>query len=108
MVNKHIILGRVGSDPELNHTPNGKPVATFRVATNEEWTDSATGQREESTEWHQIEVWNKRAEACSQYLTKGRLVYIEGSHHTQTWEKDGVKRSKSFIRARIVKFLPKN
>ncbi len=76
-VNKVILIGRLGKDPEIRYTPSGQPVANFTLATNEVWNDKQ-GQRQERTEWHRIVVWGKQAEHCGQYLAKGRQVYIEG------------------------------
>ena len=84
-VNKAILIGNLGGDPELRSTPSGTPVATFTLATNESWTDRE-GQRQERTEWHRIVAWGKLAEICGQYLRKGRQVYIEGRLTTRSWE----------------------
>ena len=74
-LNKVLIIGNLGSDPELRNTPSGQSVATFNVATNRKWTDKA-GQNQEQTEWHRIVVWGRQAENCQQYLSKGRQVFI--------------------------------
>jgi single-strand DNA-binding protein len=84
-VNKAILIGNLGGDPELRSTPSGTPVATFTLATNESWTDRE-GQKQERTEWHRIVAWGKLAEICGQYLRKGRQVYIEGRLTTRSWE----------------------
>ena len=84
-VNKAILIGNLGGDPELRSTPSGTSVATFTLATNESWTDKE-GQRQERTEWHRIVAWGKLAEICGQYLRKGRQVYIEGRLTTRSWE----------------------
>jgi single-strand DNA-binding protein len=84
-VNKAILIGNLGGDPELRSTPSGTPVATFTLATNESWTDR-DGQKQERTEWHRIVAWGKLAEICGQYLRKGRQVYIEGRLTTRSWE----------------------
>jgi single-strand DNA-binding protein len=84
-VNKAILIGNLGGDPELRSTPSGTPVATFTLATNESWTDRE-GQRQERTEWHRIVAWGKLAEICGQYLRKGRQVYVEGRLTTRSWE----------------------
>src|SRR5437899_2901315 len=76
-VNKVILVGNLGKDPEVRYTPGGQAVANFNIATNENWTDKA-GQKQERTEWHRIVVWGKQAELCGEYLTKGRQVYLEG------------------------------
>ena len=105
MVNKAIILGNLGKDPELRFTPNGRAVARFPVATTERWTDQ-NNQRQEHTEWHNIVVWGKQGETCSQYLAKGRQVYVEGSIRTRSYnDKDGNKRYMTEIVARDVRFL---
>ena len=77
------LVGNLGSDPEMRHTPSGAGVCEFRLATNESWTDKS-GQRQERTEWHRVVVWGKHAEVCSQYLSKGRQVYVEGRLRTRS------------------------
>jgi len=84
-VNKVILVGNLGSDPEVRTTPGGTPVATFTLATNEGWVDKE-GVRQERTEWHRIVAWRRLAEICGQYLRKGRQVYIEGRLRTRSWE----------------------
>ena len=104
-VNKVILVGNLGNDPELRSTPSGASVCEFRVATNESWTDR-NGQRQDRTEWHRVVVWGKRAEICSKYLSKGRQVYLEGRLRTRSWEdKDGNKRYTTEIIANDVQFL---
>ncbi len=104
-VNKAIIVGNLGRDPEVRYTPSGQAVATFTVATNERWTDKS-GQPQERTEWHRIVVWGKQAENCGQYLRKGRPVYIEGRIQTREWtDKEGQKRYTTEIVANQVQFL---
>ncbi len=104
-VNKVILVGNLGKDPELRYTKSGEPVANFSVATNEKWKDKQ-GNKQERTEWHRIVVWGKTAENCAQYLAKGRSVYLEGSLQTQEWtDKQGVKRQTTEIRAYSVQFL---
>ncbi|MBM4284009.1 MAG: single-stranded DNA-binding protein [Deltaproteobacteria bacterium] len=90
-VNRVILVGHLGADPELRYTASGKAVARFNLATSESFTDQQ-GNRQDRTEWHRIVVWDKLAEICGQYLSKGSLVYIEGRIRSDTWEKDGVKR----------------
>ncbi|HEY2934338.1 MAG TPA: single-stranded DNA-binding protein [Acidobacteriota bacterium] len=91
-VNKVILVGRLGRDPEVRYTPSGAPVANFSVATDEVWKDKS-GERQQRTEWHNIVVWNKLAEICGQYLTKGKLVYLEGRIQTREYDdRDGNKR----------------
>lgn len=104
-VNKAIIVGNLGSDPEVRHTTGGQSVANFTVATNESWTDKA-GAKQERTEWHRIVVWGKLAELCGEHLSKGRQVYLEGSIQTRKWEdKSGVEKYTTEIVARVVTFL---
>jgi len=104
-VNKAIILGNLGRDPELRHTPGGKAVCTLRIATNEVWTDQS-GERQERTEWHTVVVWGRQAENCNQYLKKGRSVYIEGRLTTRKWQdKDGKDRYSTEIVADRVQFI---
>ena len=91
-VNKVILVGNLGKDPEVRYTPGGAAVANFTIATNENWTDKQ-GQKQERTEWHRIVVWGKAAELCGEYLSKGRQVYIEGRLQTREWNnKEGVKQ----------------
>lgn len=103
-INKVMLIGRLGQDPELKYTPSGAAVCNFSMATSDSWTDKA-GQKQERTEWHRIVVWGKLAELCNQYLAKGRQAFIEGSLQTRSWEKDGVKRYTTEINARNVQFL---
>jgi single-strand DNA-binding protein len=84
-LNKVMIIGRLGIDPELRYTSSGSPVATFRVAVGRQWRDGA-GESREETEWFTVVAWNKLAEICSQYLTKGTRVYLEGRLQTRSWE----------------------
>lgn len=105
MVNKVILVGNLGKDPEVRFTPSGKAVAKFPVATSERWTDQ-DGNRQERTEWHNVVVWGKQAEACGQYLAKGRQVFVEGSIRSRQYDdKDGNKRYFTDIVARDVRFL---
>jgi single-strand DNA-binding protein len=98
-VNKVILVGRLGKDPEVKYTQGGTPVAKFTVATNEVWKDQ-NGEKQERTEWHNIVAWTKLAEICGQYLNKGSRVYIEGRIQTRSWEdKEGTKRYITEIRA---------
>lgn len=104
-VNKVILIGNLGGDPELRFTQGGTPVANFSIATNEAWT-SREGNREERTEWHHIVVWGKTAELCNQFLSKGRSVYIEGRLQTREWtDKDGHNRRSTEVVAQQVIFL---
>ncbi len=104
-VNKVILIGHLGADPEIRYTPSGQPVANFRLATSESWNDKS-GQRQERTEWHRIVVWGKLAELCGEYLAKGRQVYVEGRIQTRQWDdRDGNKRYTTEVQAREVTFL---
>jgi single-strand DNA-binding protein len=104
MVNKVILIGNLGRDPELRHTQSGQSVCNFSVATSERWTD-ANGERQERTEWVRIVAWGKTADACSQYLVKGKRVYVEGRLQTREWDKDGEKRYQTEVVAQSVQFL---
>lgn len=104
-VNKVILVGRLGQNPEVRYTPSGSAVANFSVATNEAWTDKS-GQKQERTEWHRVVVWGKLAELCNQYLQKGRQCYVEGRLQTREWtDKDGVKKYSTEVQAQTVQFL---
>jgi single-strand DNA-binding protein len=104
-INKVIIIGNLGKDPEVRHTPQGQAVANFPVATSESWNDKQ-GQKQERTEWHRIVVWGKLAELCGKYLSKGRKAYIEGRLQTRAWDdKEGQKRYTTEIVANTVQFL---
>jgi single-strand DNA-binding protein len=104
-INKAIIVGRLGRDPELRYTPDGTAVANFSVATSEEWKDKNSGEKKERTEWHRIVAWRRLGEICGEYLSKGRQVYIEGKLQTRSWEQDGVTRYMTEIVASDVQFL---
>ena len=89
-INKAIIVGRLGKDPEMRYMPDGTAVANFSVATSEDWKDKATGEKKERTEWHRIVAFRKLGEICGEYLAKGKLVYIEGRIQPRAWDdKDG-------------------
>jgi single-strand DNA-binding protein len=104
-VNKVILIGRLGRDPELRYTQGGQAVANFTLATNERFANKS-GEQQERTEWHRIVAWGKTGELCAQYLSKGRSVYIEGRLQTRDWEdKEGQKRSTTEIVAQNVTFL---
>lgn len=105
MLNKAMIIGRLGREPELKYTQSGSPVCTFSVATDESYTDNS-GQKVEKTEWHRIVVFQKAAENCSQYLGKGSLVFIEGKLETRKWQdQQGQDRFVTEIKAQRVQFL---
>jgi single-strand DNA-binding protein len=105
MVNRVILVGRLGRDPEIRTTPSGSTVASFSLATDERWND-ANGERKTRTEWHNIVAWSKLAEICEKYLTKGKLVFIEGRIQTREWDdRDGNKRRTTEIVASDMKML---
>ena len=104
-MNKVILLGRLGQDPELKHTPSGAAVCNFSIATTETYKDKS-GQKQEKTEWHKIVVWGKVAELCNQYLSKGKQALVEGKIQTRSWDdKDGNKRYTTEVNATSVQFL---
>lgn len=105
-VNKVILVGNLGADPELKYTPsNNRAVCNLSVATNEVWKDKS-GQKQERTEWHRVNVWGEQAEHCQKFLSKGRSVYIEGRLQTRSWDdKEGKKRYSTEIVAEKVVFL---
>jgi single-strand DNA-binding protein len=98
MVNKVILIGNLGRDPEVRSTPSGQPVASFTLATSRRWRDKS-GQKQEQTEWHQIVVWGKQAEIAGQYLTKGKQIYLEGRLQTRSWDdrQTGEKRYRTEV-----------
>jgi single-strand DNA-binding protein len=98
-VNKVILIGNLGRDPEVKYTQGGTAVANLNIATNEVWTDKA-GQKQERTEWHRVVVWGKQAQVLSEHLSKGKQVYVEGSLQTRSWDdREGNKRYTTEIRA---------
>ncbi|MBI4126825.1 MAG: single-stranded DNA-binding protein [Deltaproteobacteria bacterium] len=104
-VNKVILIGNLGQDPEKRVTGSGQTVCTFSIATTDRWSDKG-GQAQERTEWHRIVVWGPQAENCAQYLAKGRQAYIEGRLQTRQWEdKEGHKRTTTEVVAQRVQFL---
>jgi single-strand DNA-binding protein len=107
MVNKVILVGNLGKDPEVRYTPGGQAVATLRIATSRSWTDKQSQQRKEETEWHDVEVWGKQAEQCGEYLSKGRQVYVEGRLKTDKWQdkQSGQDRYRVKVVADTVRFL---
>lgn len=105
MVNKVILIGRLGADPDVRYTPDGMMVTNFSLATDRQWKDKA-GERVSKTEWHRIVTFGKLAEICNSYLTKGKMVFIEGRIQTRAWDdKDGVKRYTTEIVASDMKML---
>lgn len=104
-VNKVILIGNLGRDPEVRHTPSGAAVTNFSIATNEAW-NNRDGQREERTEWHRVVAFGKLAEICGQYLKRGKQVYVEGRLQTRQWEdRDGNKRSTTEVVATNITML---
>jgi len=102
-VNKVILIGNLGKDPELRFTQSGHAVCTLSMATNREYTKGEEKVKE--TEWHRVVVWGKQAEAVGQYMTKGRSIYIEGRLQTRSWEADGITRYVTEVVAQVVQFL---
>ncbi len=104
-VNKAIIVGNLGRDPELRYTQGGQPVCNLAVATSRRYTNNRTNELVEETEWHRIVVWGKQAEHCNNYLTKGRQVYVEGRLRTSSYEREGQRHYSTEIVAETVQFL---
>jgi single-strand DNA-binding protein len=103
-VNKVILIGNLGQDPELKYTGSGTAVCKLRIATSEKWTGQ-DGEKKEKTEWHTVTFWRKLAEICGQYLSKGSQIYVEGSLQNDQWEQDGVKRYGYSIQGRTMQML---
>lgn len=105
-VNQVTLVGRLGKDPEIRFTGTGKAVCNMSIATDEQWNDAQSGERQKRTEWHKVQIWDKAAENCAKYLSKGSLVYVRGSIRTRKYEaKDGSDRYVTEIRAWEVVFL---
>jgi single-strand DNA-binding protein len=105
MINKAILVGRLGADPEVRYTPEGAMVTNFRIATDEQWKDK-NGEKVQKTEWHKIVAFGKLAEICGKYLVKGKLIYLEGRIQTRAWDdKEGVKRYTTEIVASNMQML---
>ena len=105
-INKVILVGRLGRDPEIKYTAGGQALARFSLATDESYKDRNSGEQKQRTEWHNIVAWRRLAEICGEYLTKGKLVYIEGRLRTRKWEdREGNKRSTTEIEAREMQML---
>ena len=104
-INKVIIIGNLGRDPEMRYTQDQNAVATFSVATSDRWTDRATNERREKTEWHRVVCFRRLAEICGEYLHKGSKVYIEGQLQTRSWEQDGQTRYTTEVVARDMQML---
>lgn len=96
-LNKVILIGHLGADPEVRELTNGSTVVNFSIATNESYTDK-NGQKQESTEWHRIELWDNQAKIAAQYLKKGMQIYVEGKIRTESWDENGVKKYATKIR----------
>lgn len=107
-VNKVILIGRLGKDPEYRVMDNGTPLCTFSLATSETWKDKDSGERKEATEWHSVQCWRGLAEVAAQYLKKGHQVYVEGSLRTRSWEKDGLTRYTTDIRVSSLTLIEKS
>ncbi|MFK8138585.1 MAG: single-stranded DNA-binding protein [Bdellovibrionales bacterium] len=107
-LNKVMVIGRLGNDPELRQTGGGQAVCTMNLATSENWTDKE-GNRQERTEWHRVVVWGKQGENCAKYLSKGRQAYVEGKLQTRSWETpQGEKKYTTEVVAQMVQFLGDN
>ncbi len=105
MVNRALLIGRLGADPEVRYTPDGAMVTSFRLATDEQWKDKA-GEKVQKTEWHRIVTFGKLAEICGNYLSKGKMVFVEGRIQTRSWEdKEGNKRYTTEIIATDMRML---
>ena len=105
-VNKVLLIGRLGRDPEVRYTQEGTAIANFSIATSEEWKDKKTGEKQERTEWHRIVAFRRLGEICGEYLSKGRQVYVEGRLQTRDWQdKDGNKRYTTEIVASQMQML---
>jgi single-strand DNA-binding protein len=106
-INKAIIIGNLGRDPEMRVTQSGKSVCNLAVATERTWNNKQTNERQSETEWHRITVWGAQGENCAKFLSKGRQIYVEGRLRTSSYEKDGVKHYTTEIVAEQVQFLGK-
>lgn len=105
-LNKAIIIGHLGKEPDTRYLPSGEAVCNFSVATSEQWKDKATGEKKELTEWHRVSAFGKLAEICGKHLTKGSLVYVEGRIQTRKWQdKDGQDRYTTEIKCDGMKML---
>ena len=104
-INKVILVGNVGNDPEVRHMPNGNAVANITLATSETWKDKNTGEQQEQTEWHRVVFFNRLGEIVEQYVKKGSKIYVEGRLQTRSWEQDGVKRYTTEIVANEMQML---
>jgi single-strand DNA-binding protein len=106
VLNKVMLIGRLGRDPAMRFLPDGKPIAQFSIATDRTWRDEV-GEKKTETDWHQVVAWNKLAEVCGKFLAKGKLVYVEGRLQSHMWEEGGAKRYRTEVVAEVVRFLDK-
>jgi single-strand DNA-binding protein len=105
-MNKHILIGHVGKDPEVRYLASGDPVANFSLATSERWKDKSTGERREKTEWHQIVAYGALAKVVQDYVVKGKQLYLEGPSHTEEWtDRNGAKRTTVKVTAKSIELL---
>jgi len=104
-LNRAMIIGRLGRDPEIRYTPDGKAVVSFSIATSDKWRDKQTGEPKERTEWHRIVAFGRLAEICGEYLSKGKQIFIEGRLRTRSWERDGITRYTTEIEATNMQML---
>jgi single-strand DNA-binding protein len=104
-LNRVTLIGHLGQDPQLRYTPTGNPVCSLSVATDASYTDRASGERKEAVDWHRVIVWGKQGSNCSEMLSKGRQVYVEGRLRTRSYDKDGETRYVTEIVAQRVQFL---
>lgn len=104
-INKVILIGNLGRDPEVRYTPDGRAVTSFSIATSLEWKDKDSGEKKSKTEWHRIVAFGKLGEICGEYLSKGKQTYVEGRLQTRSWEKDGTTHYTTEIVANDVQFL---
>ena len=109
-MNKVMLIGNLGADPQIKYIPDGTPVARFSIATNSRWTDRESGEKKSKTEWHRIIAWRGLAELCAEYLKKGSKVFVCGKMQTRSWVKDGITRYITEINISEIEFLsrPKN
>ena len=104
-LNKVMLIGNLGRDPEIRYSQQGLAIVSFSIATSEQWTDKNSGDKQEKTEWHRIVVFGKQAEICEKYLSKGSQIYVEGRLQTSQYEKDGITRYSTDIIANNFQFI---
>jgi len=105
-VNRVILIGHLGRDPETRYMPDGTAVTNASIATTEQWTDKASGEKKEATEWHRLQFWGRLGEIAGEYLKKGAMIYVEGKLQTRKWQdKDGIDRYTTEVRADVLKML---